>query len=178
MWWLRLGSNVERIEPGKPQQNGRQERFHRTLKAATAAPPEATMDAQQRAYDVFRRIYNEERPHEPLHQQPPASAYYASARRYPRRLVRFATAAWDHAKRVDKNGCFSWNAQRVFISTALAREEIDLLYDGEREEWDVVFGPLAIGTLHETASGAAFNFPSTNNTGTTKCQGGPRRAEV
>jgi transposase InsO family protein len=156
VWWLRLGIKVERITPGKPQQNGRQERFHRTLKAETASPPKSNLREQQRAFDLFRRVYNEERPHEALAQKPPATAYAASARRYPCRLVRFASAPWHRTMRVDKAGYLTWNKQRVFISTALGHEDINLRYDGETERWDVVFGPLSLGVLVETARGPRF----------------------
>ncbi len=71
VWWLRLGIRLERIEPGCPQQNGRHERFHRTLKEHTCAPPARSMRAQQQRFDEFRRDYNEQRPHEALGQTPP-----------------------------------------------------------------------------------------------------------
>ena len=157
VWWLRLGIRLERIEPGKPQQNGRQERFHRTLKAETAKPPRATLRAQQRAFDEFRRVYNEERPHEALAQRPLFSAYVRSARRYPRPLERFDFEPWTHAAHVDKKGFIHWENGTVFISTALAHEDVKLRYDGEGEHWDVVFGPLLIGRLRETAKGATFH---------------------
>jgi putative transposase len=151
VWWLRLGVRVERIEPGKPQQNGRQERFHRTLKAETAAPPRANMRAQQRAFDLFRKIYNHERPHEALGQKPPATCFVLSARRYPRPLVRFATdAPWEHVQRVDKDGFIRWHNERLFVTRALAHEDVSIEYDGESEEWLVIFGPLCVGVLKET----------------------------
>ena len=71
IWWVKLGIVPERIEPGHPEQNGRLERLHRTLKAETASPPRATPRRQQRAFDTFRHTYNEDRPHEALGQQPP-----------------------------------------------------------------------------------------------------------
>jgi putative transposase len=157
VWWLRLGIKVERIEPGKPQQNGRQERFHRTLKAETASPPHADLRAQQRAFDIFRRVYNDERPHEALGQKPPSTAYAASARRYPRPLERFRIDPWNRAGRVDKEGFMLWSGERVFISTALAHEDVDLRLDSNEEEWDVVFGPLSLGVLRETPRGARFS---------------------
>src|SRR4051812_13240358 len=73
----------------EPQDNGRLERFHRTLKLETASPPRAHPMAQQRAFDRFRREYNDERPHEALGMRRPASLYRPSARRYPRPLERF-----------------------------------------------------------------------------------------
>jgi len=156
VWWLRLGITLERIAPGKPQQNGRQERFHRTLKAETASPPAADLAAQQRAFDLFRRDYNDERPHEALGQRPPTTVYAASARRYPCRLVRFASAPWNHTTRIDRDGFLTWNKTRLFVSTALACEDVELQYDGEDEHWEVVFGPLSIGVLEEDPSGARF----------------------
>jgi transposase InsO family protein len=156
VWWLRLGIRVERIAPGKPQQNGRQERCHRTLKAETAKPPKANLTAQQRAFDLFRKEYNEERPHEALHQRPPVTAYARSARRYPRPLERFEVEYWNQAMRVDKKGFIQWENQPVFISTALAHEDVKLRYDGEDEHWDVVFGPLLIGRLHFSAKGPSL----------------------
>jgi len=150
VWWLRLGIRVERIEPGKPQQNGRQERFHRTLKAETAAPPRADILAQQRAFDLFRKIYNHQRPHEALGQKPPATCFALSPRRYPRPLVRLATESpWEHVERVDKDGFIRWHKQRLFITRALAHEDVSIEYDGVIEEWLVIFGPLCVGILKE-----------------------------
>ena len=81
-WWVRLGIVPERIEPGHPEQNGGHERMHKTLKAHTAKPPEETLAAQQRRFDLFRAEYNEVRPHESLDQQPPARRYALSMREY------------------------------------------------------------------------------------------------
>jgi transposase InsO family protein len=156
VWWLRLGIRVERIEPGKPQQNGRQERFHRTLKAETTRPARANLRAQQRAFDEFRRVYNEERPHEALGQRPPAYAYALSSRRYPTPLLRFEVDPWEHVARVDKSGCIRWNDQRVLVSAALAHEDVGLVYDGETEDWGVDFGPVRVGVLREARTGVRF----------------------
>ena len=83
VWWLKLGIRPERIVAGKPQQNGRHERVHRTLKQETATPPADGVPAQQQRFDAFRALYNHERPHEALGQQTPASAYRSSPRPYP-----------------------------------------------------------------------------------------------
>src|SRR5690606_29536345 len=86
IWWIKLGIWPERIEPGQPQQNGRHERMHRTLKRSLTEEVGATLKAQQRVLDGFRLDYNEHRPHESLGQRSPASCYQASNRPYPRRL--------------------------------------------------------------------------------------------
>lgn len=85
--WLGLGVRHERIEPGKPQQNGRHERMHRTLKAETTRPAAKSMLAQQERFDTFRDIYNEQRPHQALDQTPPVRHYRPSSRRYPDALL-------------------------------------------------------------------------------------------
>ena len=74
VWWVHLRIELQLIGPGCPQQNGRQERMHRTLKEATAQPPRANLATQQKTFEAFRREYNEERPHESLGQRPPAGS--------------------------------------------------------------------------------------------------------
>jgi len=86
VWWLKVDIGLERIEKGHPEQNGRHERLHRTLKVETARPPAASCQAQQVRFDCFRHDYNYERPHEALGQIPPAQRYWRSARPYPSRL--------------------------------------------------------------------------------------------
>ena len=93
VWWIKLGVKPERIEPGKPQQNGRHERMHRTLKAETADPPAASLAEQQRRFDAFRVIYNDERPHEALDFETPSALYRASPARLPLRLARAGLSA-------------------------------------------------------------------------------------
>ena len=78
VWWIQLAIYPERIEPGRPEQNGRHERTHRTLKQETASPAAGTLRGQQRAFDRFRREYNEERPHQGLSLKTPAECYRPS----------------------------------------------------------------------------------------------------
>jgi len=82
MWFVQLGIIPERIEKGCPQQNGRHERMHRTLKAETASPPSVTFKEQQKRFDIFRMDYNNFRPHEALNQNVPKSYYKYSTRPY------------------------------------------------------------------------------------------------
>ncbi len=85
-WWIKLGITPQRIAPGRPQQNGRHERMHKTLKAETASPPATNLHQQQQRFDRFRQEFNHERPHEALGQTPPAGHYASSPRRYPAKL--------------------------------------------------------------------------------------------
>ena len=87
VWLLRLDIQPVFIQPGHPEQNGRHERFHETLKAETATPPRATVRAQQIAFDKFQVIYNEERPHEALEMSVPAEVYELSSRSMPDELA-------------------------------------------------------------------------------------------
>jgi putative transposase len=87
-WWVRLGVLPELIEPGKPQQNGRHERMHKTLKAETTRPPAGDRAAQQRKFNRFRDEYNHVRPHEAIGLEVPASLFTQSPRQFPERLPR------------------------------------------------------------------------------------------
>lgn len=118
-WWIRLGIAIERIAPGKPQQNGRHERFHLTL-METLRPPATTRTQQQKRFDAFRRDYNDTRPHEALGQKPPASAWTASPRPLPRRIPEPDYTDAAAVRRVRSNGEIRWNGRLVFVSSALA----------------------------------------------------------
>jgi len=146
VWWLKLGITVERIDPGKPQQNGRHERMHGTLKEATAKPPAATIPAQQRSFDAFRRDFNEERPHEALGQQPPAWHYAASTRRYPC-APREPVYDADHAvRRVRSNGEIKWGGELVFVSEVLVGEPVGIA-ETETGDWRVCFADVELGFI-------------------------------
>jgi hypothetical protein len=144
LWWIRLGIRPERIEPGKPQQNGRHERFHLTLKQETAAPPQATRLAQQRRFGTFRNIYNDQRPHEALNYKTPASCYVASARRLPARLPEPAFPAGCVLRKISQQGSLKWRGERTFISEVLARQPVGLLRADETY-WEMYYGPVLVG---------------------------------
>ena len=149
VWWVRLGIGLERIEPGAPQQNGRHERMHRTLKEATAQPPARSLVAQQQRFDSFRQEYNEQRPHEALGQATPASVYEPSARQYPERLPEPRGYPEDWEKRnVRQNGEFRWQGEYIYLSQSLAGQEIGLELVGEGR-WAVHFETLRLGVLDE-----------------------------
>ena len=148
VWWIKLGIVPERIEPGRPEQNGRLERLHRTLKAETASPPRANPRRQQRAFDRFRHVYNAERPHEALGQLPPAIPYSASLRRYPSRVNSPEYGTEVTVRRVRSNGEIKWKGNLVYLSGSLRGEPIGLVQQDEHS-WSVRFGPLMIGVLDD-----------------------------
>jgi len=147
VWVLQLDTRVEIIAPGKPQQNGRLERFHRTLKAETL-PAAEDCRAQQRVFDVWRREYNHERPHEALGQRRPASVYERSPRQYPRPLIKLQFEPFSEVARVDKNGSVRWRQKNVFVSSALRHEYVQFEFRDDGR-WDVSWGAIPLGHLDE-----------------------------
>jgi len=146
VWWIRLGIRPERIMPGRPDQNGRHERMHSTLKAETARPPRSSFRAQQRAFDSFRSEYNQERPHEALGYDTPASHYEPSARPFPNRLPDLEYPSHFRVQRAARNGVVSVDGVQFYISNCVDEEYIGLepIDDGC---WKAYFGPVALGML-------------------------------
>jgi len=144
--WVKLGIQLERIEPGQPQQNGRHERLHRTLKAETSRPAAASLRAQQVRFDRFRRHYNHERPHEAFGQQLPAAHYTPSPRPYPGRL----DDPWydaDHAvRRVRSSGEIKWGGDTIFISESLVGEAVGIA-ETATGHWIVRFADIDLGLI-------------------------------
>lgn len=126
VWWLRLGIEVERISPASPSANGRQERFHRTLKQHTANPPAANRRAQQRAFRRFCHEYNEHRPQQALGQRVPASIYQPSDRAYPSQLPAIEYPSSYLRRKVGERGEIYWRGARIFISEVLQGESLGL----------------------------------------------------
>lgn len=145
--WMKLGVVHERIQPGRPQQNGRHERMHRTLKEDTLNPPAATLRAQQSRFDRFRYVFNHERPHEGLNNQTPASLYQSSSVRLPRSVPKYAYPKGLLLRRVNNAGDISWHKNRIFISEVFRFEELafDLSTPGF---YRVYFRDLEIGELN------------------------------
>jgi transposase InsO family protein len=151
VWWLRLGIRLERIEPGQPQQNGRHERLHRTLKAEATAPPAADLRRQQARLDAFRREYNAARPHEALGQATPESWYEVAAPRpYPARLPDYEYPARCQLRRVAADGSIRWNWARLSLTRALRGEQVALEEVAEGV-WQVRFCQLVLGEFDERA---------------------------
>jgi hypothetical protein len=148
-WWVRLGITPELIEPGKPQQNGRHERMHRTLKAETARPPSSNLASQQARFNRFKKVYNEERPHDALELETPASCYVPSPRPYPEgKLSPPIYPAHYEIRKVAGDKTIKWHDRKVFVSELLIRDHIGFeeVADGE---WSVYFGPVHLGWFDE-----------------------------
>ncbi|WP_246164163.1 integrase core domain-containing protein [Blastochloris sulfoviridis] len=126
VWWLKLGIAPHFIRPASPQENGRHERMHRTLKEQTTHPAAATATEQQARFDAFRRHYNEERPHEALAQHPPADVYVASSRAMPETVEDPWYDADHQVRRVRPAGDIKWKGEHVFIGEAFAGELLGL----------------------------------------------------
>jgi Integrase core domain len=121
--WMKLGIVHERIQPGRPQQNGRHERMHRTLKEDALNPPAASLRAQLSRFDRFRHV-NNERLHEGLNNQTPASIYHPSSVRLPRSRPEFTYPKGLLLRQVNNSGDISWHKNRVFISEVFRFEEL------------------------------------------------------
>lgn len=147
-WWVKLGIALERIDPGKPQQNGRHERMHETLKQETARPPRANGRAQQHAFDDFWYVYNFERPHEALGDTPPAQSYEASPRPYPEQEPEMTYPGHFEVRQVRTSGEIKWRGEFLYVSQALVGEPVGLEPVSERH-WQMFFGPVALGLLDD-----------------------------
>lgn len=148
VWWLKLGIQPERIDPGHPEQNGRHERMHRTLKAETASPPARDCGEQQARFDAFQEEYNRVRPHEALGQRPPATLYIPSSRPYPASLLEFTYPHADLVRRVRSSGDIKWRQHSIFLSEVLGGESVGL-YHRLEGTWEVRFGPIVLGYIQE-----------------------------
>ncbi len=145
VWWIKLGIVPERIEAGHPEQNGRHERMHRTLKQEVAMPPEKDRRGQQRALHNFRWEYNEVRPHEALQMETPASVYVPSKREYPARVPEPEYASTMLVCAVHSHGHFRWKKRHdVFLSEVLWGERVGRLQNDERW-YTIYFAHLPIG---------------------------------
>ena len=145
-WWLKLGVKPHFIRPASPQENGRHERMHRTLKKETSCPPSANAAQQQARFDDFRRHYNQERPHEALGQRPPADLYAPSPRPMPERVEDPWYDANHQVRRVRNAGEIKWQGELLFVSQALVGDIIGI---AELETGDHVvrFCDLDIGLI-------------------------------
>jgi hypothetical protein len=156
--WIKLGIIPERIEPGKPAQNGRHERMHRTLKQETAKPPKANLRAQQQAFDRFRREYNYERPHEALDQMTPADIYSPSPKQLPLRLPEIEYPDHYVLRKVHSQGDLRWKCRQIYLSETLAGETVGLEQVSDRT-WNIYFATMKLATLDNLTYGIERLYP-------------------
>ena len=158
IWWIKLGIRPERIEPGKPAQNGRHERMHRTLKRDTTRPAAANILKQQELFDEFQHVYNNERSHEGLGRQTPAEVYRSSKRIFRERLDPVQYPLHDTTRLVSSEGSIKIDDRPYVIARAFGGENVGLreLEDGT---WLINFLELELGYL-DTRAGRFFGKPS------------------
>jgi transposase InsO family protein len=125
VWWLRLGIAIERIKPGRPQQNGRHERMHLTLKKEATRPPGSNSLQQQAKFDAFVSEFNTERPHEALAMKTPAEAYCASPRPY-RGLPELTYPLHERDVLVTACGRICMHRKKINLSGALAGQRVGI----------------------------------------------------
>ena len=125
-WWIRLGIYPERIKPGHPEQNGRHERMHKTLKNHTAKPPAKTLSKQQLRFNEFCCEYNEYRPHEALQMSTPSDRYSCSAKEFPLRLPQVHYPDHMLVKYVRLHGDINYKGRRLFTTESLRGEYVGI----------------------------------------------------
>lgn len=143
-WWLSLGINPVRGRPGCPQDNSAHERMHGDIAAEVSEHVQPDPAAQQAALDLWRREYNEVRPHDSLQGRCPAEVYRHSNRRYDEQPPEYGTGY--HVRRICAHGCFKWHSQSVFITTAIAGHEVGLRLT-ENQTYEIWLYHVFIGTF-------------------------------
>jgi hypothetical protein len=150
--WMRLGIVHERIEPGKPTQNGRHERLHRTLKEDTASPPAQSLAEQRERFTAFQYCFNGQRPHQALLMHTPVSLYKPIIRHLPHHLAEIRYDERYVVRPVRNNGTIRWKSSEVFVTEVLRRERIGLV-PVPNGAYEVYFGQMYLGLLEgETLS--------------------------
>lgn len=147
IWWLQLGILPERIEPGNPQQNGRHERMHRTLKLETAKPPKNTLRAQQQSFNKFKEEYNYQRPHEGINRKRPGDVYKNSFRDYPEKLPEIEYEDDFQIRMVKSNGQIKLKGKKIFISEALYGLPVGVK-EVDEGVWDLRFSRVKLGKIN------------------------------
>lgn len=148
VWWIKLGILPERIDPGCPEQNGRHERFHRTLNEEAISPPKNTLGQQQTAFDRFCLEYNRERPHEALADKPPASIYTPSQRPYPSRIPEVAYPDQMIVRKVRPSGQLRWRGYDLYLSETLVGEPVAFEQIDDRH-FQIYYGPIKLAVLDD-----------------------------
>jgi hypothetical protein len=144
VWWIKLGIYPEQIEPGKPQQNGKHERMHRTLKKEATIPPESNLNHQRKRFAKFKDEYNNIRPHEALDMQTPSSRYKSSDKRMPNVVKTYEYPSHFQVRLVSRNGGIRWEHTRIPVSSTLIQEYIGF-EEVDNDIYNVYFCDFLIG---------------------------------
>jgi transposase InsO family protein len=162
LYWMKLGIVHQRITPGQPQQNGRHERMHRTLKECTALPPAENHRRQQERFDAFRHDYNTERPHQALEMKRPGSLWRPSNRSMPARLPKPEYEGHMEVRRVSANGTIKFMNRERFLTEVLAGELVALeeVKDGI---WSIHFYRTLLARLNIRSGKLIPAQPKTGN---------------
>ena len=149
VWLVKLGIILERIDPGHPEQNGRHERMHRTLKEEACRKPAPHLLAQQERFEAFKMIYNTQRPHEALDQETPASWYHKSDRLFPKTGSDCEYPHHTLTRKVDSSGRIALNGNRMVRISKVFTGELLGLKD-YNDYWLVSFFRYDIGKINKT----------------------------
>ncbi len=142
--FIKAGVIPEWIQPGHPEQNGRHERFHLTLKQEVASPPKATLNLQIQAMNQFHSNYNFVRPHEALNMQTPGSIYQHSPRKWNGLLKEPEYDIVYDVRKVEKVGCITWKGYRIFIGESLGGEHVGI----RRDTLECYYGSVYLGKIN------------------------------
>lgn len=156
VWWLKLGIMPERIQPGHPEQNGRHERMHRTLKQHTTQPPQANMTAQQQCFERFLEEFNHERPHEALNTQPPAAHYTPSVRPFPEKLPELIYDDALELRKIRSNGEIKWQNKKIYLCELLKGETV-AIESIDEHRGILYFSKLKLGII-DSKTGEIFRI--------------------
>ena len=148
VWLIQLGIKPERISSGCPEQNGRHERMHKTLKEAVASPPKKNMVEQQKAFNYFKDEYNYERPHEALDLNTPASVYQLSSRPFPAKIPAVDYDSNTTIRFVHTNGEIKWKGNNIYLSETLIGQYVALT-PVDNHLWRVNYSFYPLGFLDE-----------------------------
>lgn len=151
VWWVRLGIRIDRIRPGHPEENGRHERMHLTLKQDTTRPPAKGMLQQQEKFDRFRQEFNFERPHQALAMATPSELYQYSKRQLPKQLPELRYPLHDEIRIVQKSGAVQLGRDgrkqiSLFLGQAFIGQHVGLREE-EDDLWRVSFAHFDLGNF-------------------------------
>lgn len=148
VWWVQLGIELDRIAPGHPEQNGGHERMHRDIRRELQGMIEGDLDDHQAAFDIWRKEFNEERPHEALSMKRPAEVYQRSSVAYASEMPEIEYPPEMIVRQVSSSGVLCIGDQRIFMSRALSRSPVALKALSSRR-WEVWLDHLRLGEVDE-----------------------------